>query len=159
MNNCFVCGSIYENSYDLIGYEKLFEIVFDFLKKHDFDNIYFAGRNSFDEIIEEIYNSSKFNYKANFLQVVDDDINVFPYFVDVKGNNQDNAVIPFKGEKIEAMKLYSTLYEWMAENSNYMLTFLIDDSDITINIKNMAEKKGVRIFNIANYVDKSILYV
>ena len=64
---------------------------------------------------------------------------------------------PFK-EDVKSTEFFSTLYGWMIDNSDYMLTFIADDSDISYYIKNQAVKNKVKVYNLLNKVDRKKLF-
>ena len=145
MSKCFICGSFYDYEYPYIGYRKLYELFYDFVLKHRIDTVYSCHRNAFDDIMEQICNSVKNNWSVKLIYVYEDGLISPP-----------NGFVPYSiSESISPLPsspsldtLYTSFYNWMIEQSEYMFTNIADDSDISQFVLQKAKQKGLKIFNI-----------
>ena len=145
MSKCFICGSFYDYEYPYIGYRKLYELFYDFVLKHRINTVYSSHRNAFDDIMEQICNSVKNNLSVKLIYVYEEQIISPP-----------NGFVPYSiSESISPLtsppsfdSLYTSFYNWMIEQSEYMFTNIADDSDISQFVLQKAKQKGLIIFNI-----------
>ena len=145
MSKCFICGSFYDYEYPYIGYRKLYELFYDFVLKHRIDTVYSCHRNAFDDIMEQICNSVKDSLGIKLIYVYEDRLISPP-----------NGFVPYSiSESISPLPsspsldtLYTSFYNWMIEQSEYMFTNIADDSDISQFVLQKAKQKGLKIFNI-----------
>ena len=144
MSKCFLCGSFYDYEYPYIGYRKLNEMFYEFVLKHRIDTVYSCHRNAFDDIMEQICNSVKDSLGIKLIYVYDDRLISPP-----------NGFMPYSvSESISPLtsppsfdSLYTAFYNWMIEQSDYMITNIADDSDISQFIMQKAKQKGLKIYN------------
>ena len=144
MSKCFICGSFYDYEYPYIGYRKLYELFYDFVLKHRIDTVYSCHRNAFDDIMEQICNSVKDSLGIKLIYVYEDRLISPP-----------NGFMPYSvSESISPLtsppsfdSLYTAFYNWMIEQSDYMITNIADDSDISQFIMQKAKQKGLKIYN------------
>ena len=145
MSKCFLCGSFYDYEYPYIGYLKLNEMFYEFVLKHRIDTVYSCHRNAFDDIMEQICNSVKDSLGIKLIYVYEDRLISPP-----------NGFVPYSvSESISPLtsppsfdSLYTAFYNWMIEQSDYMITNIADDSDISQFIMQKEKQKGLKIFNI-----------
>ena len=143
MSKCFLCGSFYDYEYPYIGYRKLNEMFYEFVLKHRIDTVYSCHRNAFD-IMEQICNSVKDSLGIKLIYVYEDRLISPP-----------NGFMPYSvSESISPLtsppsfdSLYTAFYNWMIEQSDYMITNIADDSDISQFIMQKAKQKGLKIYN------------
>lgn len=152
MKTCFVCGSIYEKTYRMLGYETFFSLVDNFLKTNNIECVYSCLRNDFDYLVKEVCDTLC-NSHIKYIEIIGktNSYNHFVYLADPMADCR----CPVK-EEIHHNKYYATLYNWMMENCDYMLTFLEDDGDIAFYIKDFAKKKHVKVCNLASAVHKKV---
>lgn len=144
MSKCFLCGSFYDYEYPYIGYRKLNEMFYEFVLKHRIDTVYSCHRNAFDDIMEQICNSVKDSLGTKLIYVYEDRLISPP-----------NGFMPYSvSESISPLtsppsfdSLYTAFYNWMIEQSDYMITNIADDSDISQFIMQKAKQKGLKIYN------------
>ena len=144
MSKCFLCGSFYDYEYPYIGYRKLNEMFYEFVLKHRIDTVYSCHRNAFDDIMEQICNSVKDSLGIKLIYVYEDRLISPP-----------NGFMPYSvSESISPLtsppsfdSLYTAFYNWMIEQSDYMITNIADDSDISQFIMQKKKKKGLKIYN------------
>ena len=144
MSKCFLCGSFYDYEYPYIGYRKLNEMFYEFVLKHRIDTVYSCHRNAFDDIMEQIFNSVKDSLGIKLIYVYEDRLISPP-----------NGFMPYSvSESISPLtsppsfdSLYTAFYNWMIEQSDYMITNIADDSDISQFIMQKAKQKGLKIYN------------
>ena len=144
MSKCFICGSFYDYEYPYIGYRKLNEMFYEFVLKHRIDTVYSCHRNAFDDIMEQICNSVKDSLGIKLIYVYEDRLISPP-----------NGFMPYSvSESISPLtsppsfdSLYTAFYNWMIEQSDYMITNIADDSDISQFIMQKAKQKGLKIYN------------
>ncbi len=144
MSKCFLCGSFYDYEYPYIGYRKLNEMFYEFVLKHRIDTVYSCHRNAFDDIMEQICNSVKDSLGIKLIYVYEDRLISPP-----------NGFMPYSvSESISPLtsppsfdSLYTAFYNWMIEQSDYMITNIADDSDISQFIMQKAKQKGLKIYN------------
>ena len=144
MSKCFLCGSFYDYEYPYIGYRKLNEMFYEFVLKHRIDTVYSCHRNAFDDIMEQICNSVKDSLGIKLIYVYEDRLISPP-----------NGFMPYSvSESISPLtsppsfdSLYTAFYNWMIEQSDYMITNIADDSDISQFIMQNAKQKGLKIYN------------
>ena len=129
MSKCFLCGSFYDYEYPYIGYRKLNEMFYEFVLKHRIDTVYSCHRNAFDDIMEQICNSVKDSLGIKLIYVYD-----------------DRLISPLTSPP-SFDSLYTAFYNWMIEQSDYMITNIADDSDISQFIMQKAKQKGLKIYN------------
>ena len=152
MASCFVCGCVDEDRAFVDGEEYFVKLIYNFLKKNDIHTVYTLNRNIFDDIVEDAINTVRDGVGANVVKVA---ISKSPSVVledKLLWNDYYKDVICPYDEELDPLKTYKTLYGWMIDNSEYMITHYIDDSDICLDIANAAEKSGVKVFNIADKI-------
>ena len=118
---------------------------YDFILKHRIDTVYSCHRNAFDDIMEQICNSVKDRLGVKLIYVYEDGLIAPP-----------NGFVPYSiSESISPLAsspsldtLYTSFYNWMIEQSEYMFTNIADDSDISQFVLQKAKQKELKIFNI-----------
>ena len=152
MASCFLCGSVEESNAWFDGKEYFTNLIYDFVTENRIDTIYTLNRNLFDDIVEDAVNIVRDGIGAKLVKVA---VNSSPLFVitdKLLWNDYYKEVICPFDEELEPLETYKNLYKWMIDNSEYMLTYYIDDSDISLAVVREAEKSGVKIFNLADKI-------
>jgi hypothetical protein len=152
MASCFLCGSVEESEVWFESEEIFTNLIFDFITSNDIRTIYTLSRNIFDDIVEDALNDTKDRHNAELVKVVYDKSPAVSLNVRLSSFRWNGEIVCPIDDVIDPMITYRTLYKWTVDNSNYMLTYYIDDSDITINVLEMAQKKGVKIYNLAKHL-------
>ena len=157
MASCFLCGSVDEEYAWFDGKEFFINMIFDFITKNDIHTIYTLNRNMFDDIIEDTVNMVRDAINADLIKVAIYSSPIVALESKLHWNDYyKKAICPFEDE-LDPMVTYKTLYGWMIDNSEYMITYCIDDSDITINVINEAKEKGIKIFNVVDKLPNKII--
>lgn len=157
MSAAFLCGNFSAGLTHFITICDIGKIVKEYIKNEKIDKIYLTNRNQFDSMV---YESIAFRRIENIEFVLLRDKRNSD--IDYIKNIQSTGVVlksycPFD-KRIDNDKLYETIYNYAIENSEYMITYLKYDDDISKHIAERAEKKNIKILNIADDFEKMLIY-
>jgi hypothetical protein len=157
MASCFLCGGIDESEAWFDGKEYFINLIYDFITQNGIHTIYTLSRNLFDDIVEDAINDVKDGINAKLVRITYEHSPSVTLMIRLNDSDwYGDAISPIEGE-VDPMITYQTLYGWMIEHSEYMLTYYIDDSDITINVLKNAKKQNIRIYNLAEHISPEII--
>ena len=143
MNNCFICGDIDLFFYQSLDYGIINDLFYKFLKKHNIDTVYSAMRTDFDHILRENFDSFSQSISSKFLHVYCTNCSYQTYVVEHDQMNETETLTLY--DKVENTEIYTTVYNWMMERCKYMITFIVDDSDIAVYFAKEAKKRGIKV--------------
>ena len=109
----------------------------------------------FDDIIEDTVNEIKDDHNAELVKVIYDKSPSASLSVRLSAFRWNGKTVCPINEETDPMITYRTLYKWMIDNSDYMLTYCTDDGDITEKVLKTAQKEGLKIYNLAEHITYS----
>ena len=134
------------------------DAMYDCLKSRNTDTVYLCYRNSFDNLSRLAINSCLDGLQLEMVRIRHDDTPSLWYMADLDDDLFTKVLDPIEGE-VDTLVLYQTMYEWMIDHCDFMVTFLMDDGDIAAAIKRTAEAKGLPVINLADeLMDEIITY-
>ena len=155
MSTAFLCGEMRPAAFELIRLWEYNAMIKSIVKKYNIDTVYITKRNDFDlefyvSLVEE-----RMADQVKIINLVDSNNYEIEYNKTLYNGISFKRFCPFN-EGIENRCLYRTLYNYAIENSDYMITYLKYDDDISCYVAEEAEKKGVEIINIADMFERFV---
>ncbi len=155
MSTAFICGNIAEDSNNLLHSSEFAQVVRSIVLKNGIDRVFITKRNNFDLRIYVSLLTNTETKKVEIIELADTNKLNIVYYGRRDSGLRFKTICPFEHE-VENKFLYRKLYDYAIENSDYMLTFIDFDDDISTYIAQEAEKRGVKVLNLADCFAKSI---
>ena len=151
MSTAFLCGSIPPAAFQRMKIRDLNRIVKSIIDENGIDRIYLTKRNDFDI---DFYISMQASNIKNVEMVLLADLKNFDteYRKTIFEGIEFKAFCPFE-EPLNKNQLFISLYDYAIDNSDYMITYLKYDDDISAGIAKKAKDKGLKVLNIAEYLE------
>lgn len=145
MSCCFLCGEITDARVDKLGFKTLDNAIGRIMSEYNIHKVYSCNRNLFDDICNDA------------IRLKCDKLNIGIYWVtasSLKAENDEtfNCIIyPF--QKISDEDRQLSLYKWMTDKSQYMLTYIDGNTQFNEPFKSIYEYVKARDVEIINLND------